>query len=125
MRGVRPTKGERAMPNGRSGGFLMGKTELEGLLRAQREDSTIGRPVAQRPTASLTSTSTSISAGAAIRMLKEFKPDDVWVEEQDRQYYIIHFDLHVEDAAEPNPYKWVIVGSESPLFDGLRRHHHA
>jgi hypothetical protein len=45
------------------------------------------------------------------------------VEEQDRIAYILHLDYEVQEHVEPQTWKWIIVSSESPLFNRLRASH--
>jgi hypothetical protein len=100
--------------NGRSGGFQIAKTSLEDLL-ATFVDPTIvvGHSPYRRP----------FAVADVLQLLQQFPSREVWIEEQDHRWYIMHLDWPVEAGAEPVAEKWVAVQTSSPLFDALRREH--
>ena len=111
------------MPNGHSGGFLIGRTDLEQLLHVLPKQSVLGRALAEpfpRPHSWV-----DVDAAAAIAVLGNFVGTRIWVEEQDHAWYILHLDQEVAKGGEPDTTKWIMVGPESPLFGPLRdRHQH-
>ena len=105
------------MPNGRSAGFMIRKVEFENLLRAFDEHVEIGRSLAPVIKArSVGATPVSLTIAGALAILREFKRSDVSLEGQDHSYDVIHFEPDVED---PDPERWIIVDSTSPLFRRL------
>jgi hypothetical protein len=96
------------MPNGRSGGFIIEKTDLAGLVNAM-PDST-GLTVAfggnwPRPT----------DASEVVRLLESYPSDRLAVEKQDHGWYIIH--------VSNQPVIWVTVFPESPIFPEMCERH--
>ena len=109
------------MPNGRSGGFLIRRTDLEQLLHALPHQSLLGRALAEP--LGPTHTWVDVDAAAAITVLSNFVGTRVWVEEQDHAYYVLHLDKEVQEGGEPETAKWILVSPESPLFGPLRDRH--
>jgi hypothetical protein len=99
------------MPNGRSGGFGLTKATLEQILCALPAIAVIGR----------STVSPGVDVSAVLRMVSEYPGDVIGVEEQDYRWYIMH--LEPGDVDPPNAEKWIMIGSESPLFKDLRREH--
>jgi hypothetical protein len=64
-----------------------------------------------------------IGSTAAMELLDSFRGDEVWVEEQDNSVYIIHLDMEAHEGGNPDPEKWIMVHSDSPLFGPLREFH--
>jgi len=109
------------MPNGRSGGFKVRSLELENLLGGFDDDVEVGRSLAAVRTArSMGATPVNLTVAGALAILREFERSEVWIEEQDYSYYVIHFESDVE---VPDSEKWIIVDSRSPLFAPLRQRH--
>ena len=54
-------------------------------------------------------------------MFEKFSGDRVWIEEQDHKYYIVHLDFGVDVEPDPNGAQWVLVRSDSPLYDSWRK----
>jgi len=92
------------MPNGRSGGFYLKREELEQLLKGCEDHVQVGKAIRRR----------LITTADLKEILSRWTDDEVPIEEQDGTWYIIQF----EDTNE-----WVVVNTESPLFDGLRHYH--
>ena len=112
------------MPNGRSGGFLISKDQLEQLLKGLGDQPVLGHALANRVDWPTSSPSwAEVDAAAARTMLSTFPGERVWVEEQDHTYYILHLDHEVQEHGEPEAGKWIVVRSESPLFGPLRECH--
>ena len=113
-----------AVPNGRSGGFLIDRADLLIVLESLPSTCEIGLQLdfGSRG-ASGEVLSTQVNAGAAITMLAALRWDRVWIEEQDHRRYIIHFDRSPITTDSVDDGKWIDVGPESPLFDGLRKAH--
>jgi hypothetical protein len=95
------------MPNGRSGGFVISKTDLAAALTAVSGAIAIGAVVRNRAGA-------DVDASEVSGFLQGHPLDVVAVEEQHRNSYIIHLG---ETAT------WVTVSSRSPLFAELKRRH--
>jgi hypothetical protein len=98
------------MPNGRSGGFVIEKTDLENLVRTFPGGTVIARIYTS------TAASRPIDASETDRLLHECTNDRIAVEEQDHLLYIIH--LHNEPEII-----WLSVGAERPIFLELRQRH--
>ena len=111
------------MPNGMSDCFRLSKRELGERLASIMPTQEVGYTLlfdgsgkdksqipARRPA----------DAARVLQMLEEFQPDDVFVEEQDGSYYVIHLDAdgHIDGT------KWVMVRDTSPLCGFLRERHH-
>jgi hypothetical protein len=112
------------MPNGRSGGFLISRMQLELCLEALPDGAVVGRSVASFiPGIRASQSSPGVSVPGTMAMLDAFGSDRVWVEEQDSSYYILHLDLEVHDSADPDPAKWITIQPDSPLFEALRQMH--
>ena len=90
------------MPNGRSGGFYLKPPELEQLLKQHNGEVVVGKTLNE-----------SVTASGMMRILGEWKRDEVPIEEQDHSWYIVHFP------------EWVTVDEKSPLFQGFRKAHAA
>jgi hypothetical protein len=112
------------MPNGRSGGFLVGRKEFAALLVGMPATSAVGPSVASAHRArSLGEPAVCLSAADTIALLATFGSDSVWIEEQDHKVYLIHLDRPVDAAGMPDAEKWIIAGPESSLFMVLRQMH--
>jgi hypothetical protein len=96
------------MPNGRSGGFPLEKADLVRWIAGIPPTVEIGRVTpGERPRS---------AAVAEVAALLESCPHDrIAAEEQDHAFYIIHL--------SNQPVVWVIVDSESPLFQNIRQRH--
>ena len=111
------------MPNGMSGCFKLSKRELRERVAAIIHSQDVGYSLRFDWSAKGTSQAparTPIDAARVLQMLEDFQGDDVFVEEQDGSYYVIHLDAdnHVDGT------KWVMVRDTSPLFAFLRERHH-
>ncbi len=110
------------MPNGMSGCFKLSKRELSEQLVSLVPRQEIGYSLRPRSAQGERQVPARNPADAArvLEMLEEFKGDDIFVEEQDQKYYVIHLDSddHVDGS------KWVMVRDTSPLFAFLRERHH-
>jgi len=96
------------MPNGRSGGFPLEKTDLVRWISEISPTLEIGRVMTgKRPQPA------TVADVAAL--LENCPHDRISAEEQDHAFYILH--------VRNEPIVWVIVGSESPLFRNLRQRH--
>jgi hypothetical protein len=98
------------MPNGRSGGFIIEKADLKSLLKTFPNDTVVARiirgPTRPQPADAL----------ETARLVDECPNDQIAVEEQHHQAYVIHL------SNEPKMI-WLSVGSEAPIFFGLRKRH--
>jgi len=102
------------MPNGHSGGFRMTKTSLEQLLGAfENPLLVIGYSVHRVP----------VTAADALRFIQEFAAADVWIEQQDHSWYVMHLDWPGGLSNDPVADRWVTVTKSSPLFQALRNMH--
>ena len=106
-----------------SDGFKLSKRQLAERLESLVPSREVGYTLQfQRPTQGERQVSARSPADASTvrELLAEFKGDEVFVEEQDRSYYVIHLDAddHVDGT------KWVMVRDTSPLFAFLRERHH-
>ena len=93
------------MPNGRSGGFCFKRGELEQLLGECENSAPVGKTVKN-----------AVTAHELRQFLNQWNGSEVWVEEQDHAWYIVHFSEREFD-------RWVTVGPDSPLFEAFRRQH--
>jgi len=109
------------MPNGHSGGFQIHKTDLEQLFKDLPGQSVIGSAMVRRPDGP--PSWADVDAAAAMSILSAFKGMEVWVEEQDAAWYILHLDHEVQERPEPQGEKWIVIASVSPLFGPLRDCH--
>jgi hypothetical protein len=109
------------MPNGRSGGFFIARRDLKAQFKALPFSEVVGHALTSPLKEQLNSSTSVVTAAAAAQMLDEFSGDQVWIEEQDHKYYIVHLDFGVDVEREPNAARWVIVRSASPLYDSLRK----
>lgn len=89
------------MPNGRSGGFLLGRAELEHLLSQHDDLTEFGRFVQGR----------AVTVFDVKRLLKKKKWGKVIIEEQEGSWYIVHLK------------EWVVVRGNSPFYQSLRSAH--
>ena len=85
------------MPNGRTGGFLVGRGELETLLRALPPDTVIGK-----------TNGTSVTAAQALISVAADPHEEILIEEQDHAWYLIHVS------------PWISAGATTELFQHLR-----
>ena len=97
------------MPNGRSGGFLIEKGDLKQLVQAL-PDSSVAKVIIHSPSLR------PADAFETAQLVDDCRNDHISVEEQDHKLYIIHL------SEEPQRV-WMMVGSETPLFLGLRQRH--
>jgi hypothetical protein len=101
------------MPNGRSGGFPIATVELKRLVRETADSESFGTLM------SFTDPSKprneSVKATEILRLVSECTQESVAIEEQDQTSYIIHL--------SNDPVVWVLVGPNSPAFDGLKQYH--
>lgn len=101
---------------------MIRNVEFENWLREFDEHVEIGRSLASVIKArSMGVTPVSLTLAGALAILREFRRSDVTLEEQDHSFYVIHLEPDVED---PDPERWIIVDSTSPLFRRLRERHH-
>ena len=91
------------MPNGWSGGFYLARLELEKLLAPLEDNSGIGN-----------TTKKPVTKAELTEILHNWNDDQLPVEEQDHEWYIMKF---------PDTKEWIVVTSKSPLFEGFRRYH--
>jgi len=97
------------MPNGRSGGFIIEKTELKNLVGAFPSATVVATKVEftrLRP----------LDALEAGRLIDECRNDRIAVEEQDHTGYIVHLSNEPEII-------WFGVVPDSPIFLELRQRH--
>ena len=106
------------MPNGLTGGFKIRRGELESLLRGFDQRVEIGRSLASvRDAQSTGAPPVNMTVAGALAILRESPRSDVWIEEHDYKSYLIQVELN------PDPEKWVIIDSTSPLFALFRERH--
>ena len=112
------------MPNGRSGGFLIQKTDLQQLLKEVPGHANVGLaitgPVDLR---SLSPPWSDMDAVQLMSLAAAFPGRKVWVEEQHATEYVLHLDDEVEQPGASDTTKWVVIPPDSPLFGALRRCH--
>lgn len=78
-----------------SGRFKLSKRELSDRVAAIMHSKDVGYTLRLERSVKSTSQAparTPIAAARMLQMLEDFEGDDVFVEEQDRSYYIIHLD---------------------------------
>ena len=82
------------MPNGRSGGFLIRKSDLEELLKKLADGTVAGNTVASliKERSSPSYPAEGCDTATLNEMLKAFDGRQVWVEEQDSKVYVLHLD---------------------------------
>lgn len=103
------------MPNGRSASFSVSRHDFEQLLNTIPSGTVVGKlklpsgPHGKR-------SSRTLDVLEARQLFAEHPRDRVFVEEQDRKFYIIHL------AKREGPTAWIVVREDSPLFAELRRH---
>ena len=97
------------MPNGMSDHFVVKRAELEQLIRQFEGEIVLGK-----------SKSCPITVSALGRLLQEWDGDETLVSEQDHTLFIVHFS-RPDKYADPHVHRWMTVGEESPLYEGLRR----
>jgi hypothetical protein len=98
------------MPNGRSGGFVIEKTDLKHLVKGLPGATVVAKIVANH------SRLRPADALEIARLVEECPYDRIAVEEQDHKFYIIHLSNEPELV-------WVMVASEAPIFLELRHRH--
>jgi hypothetical protein len=98
------------MPNGRSGGFVIDKADLEQLVKKLRDS------IATTRVNDLPSTHDSIDVLELARFIEDCPNDRIAVEEQYHSSYIIHL------SNEPEPI-WFAVAPDTPIFVELRERH--
>ena len=106
------------MPNGRSGALFIDKRELAGWLSGFAGTQIIGRALGSNPTGR----PAEVSADTVSAIVAAYPAERIAVEEQDRAFYVLHlyYPLNVDP---PDLEKWIMIGSESPLFEELRTRH--
>lgn len=100
------------MPNGRSGGFLIETAALKRLVSTVSDTTAIGQVVGGSPNPRIW----RADAAEVARVVEECPHEQVAVEEQDCQAYVIHL-------RNTPTVVWLVVHSESPLFVELRQQH--
>src|SRR5271157_2398110 len=98
------------MPNGRSGGFIIEKADLNRLVKNLPDAQYVCKIVKKSPRLQ------PADALEIARLVDECPKDRIAVEEQDDKFYVIHL------SNEPE-LLWLMVGSESPIYPELRRRH--
>jgi hypothetical protein len=112
------------MPNGRSGGFGILRSELQQLLNSLVDHAVLGHTLAALINARrLSRPAAGIGSTAAMELLDSFRGNEVWVEEQDNSVYVVHLDNEVHEDGDPDPQRWIIIPPDSPLFGPLREFH--
>ena len=99
------------MPNGRSGGFIIEKDDLQRLVKAMPEE--IGATAAF---GSGSTKSRSIAASEMAKLIERCPNDRLAVEEQDHSWYIIHISNEPEIV-------WVTILPKSQIFPEIRERH--
>jgi hypothetical protein len=92
------------MPNGRSGGFLISRADLEQLLRDVPSDAEIGKTLSSR-----------VTTAEFIRMLRKQRKNEIVIEEQDNAWYIVHLGVHLS--------AWITVDESSLVHSSFRKCH--
>jgi hypothetical protein len=101
------------MPNGRTGGFAVTRSELERLLKGLSSDAPIGKRF--HPCIA------PVSASELSGMLETHPVDSIGIEEQGYgSSYIIHLEINF-DKHEEHLERFVGVFSDSPLYQHLRQ----
>lgn len=85
-------------------------TELKELVKTVSHDVVVGKMTA------LGLPIRAASAAEVAQSIEECPDEHVAVEEQDKEFYVIH----LNNAPK---FKWLLVGSESPIFLELRQRH--
>lgn len=100
------------MPNGRSGGFPIEAVDLVRLIGGFSPGEPIGKLLDDSSSTKLrTADATEIT-----RLVEKCALERLAVEEQDHTFYVIHI-------SNEAPLVWVLVDSESPIFDELKQRH--
>ncbi len=98
------------MPNGRSGGFVIGKADLKNLVKTFPDDTVLARVFEGSAQPRLA------NALETTRFVDECPNDRIAVEEQHQSSYIIHLRNEPEII-------WLAVFSDEPLFLELHKRH--
>jgi len=102
------------MPNGRSGGFWIARSKLEGMLDDLARDCKVGI---------LGMTNATAHEVTRVLSKQDRQREKIPVEEQDHLDYIVHLGgidpVHGFDGMST----WLSVGAQSPLYPSLRRYH--
>jgi len=96
------------MPNGRSGGFIIEKADLNRLVKNLPDAQYVCKIVKKSPWLQ------PADALEIARLVDECPKDRIAVEEQDGKFCVINL------RNEPEPL-WFMVDSESPIFSELRQ----
>ena len=99
------------MPNGRSGGFIIEKTDLKNLVGAFPGATVVATLFERFPTPPR-----PVSPIEAARLVDECRNDRIAVEEQDHTSYIVRLSNEPEII-------WLVVVPETPIFLELRQRH--
>lgn len=103
------------MPNGRSVSFSVSRHDFEQLLNTIPTGTVVGKlKLLSGPHGE--GSSRALDVLEARQLFAEHLRDRVFVEEQDRKFYIIHL------AKREGATTWIVVREDSPLFAELRRH---
>jgi hypothetical protein len=106
-----------------SGSLGITKSELMALLTNHPDTAVVGVSAASLAAARRTGTAPEgATVSDLLRQLADFVGETVWIEEQDHSYYVMHL---AEEKAFGPPDKWIIVKSDSPVFQKLRDRHRA
>lgn len=101
------------MPNGRTGGFAVTRSELERLLKGVSSDALIGKRFHPR--------TTPVSASELGGMLETHPVDPIGIEEQNcGSSFIIHLEIEF-DKHEEHLERFVWVFNDSPLYQHLQQ----
>jgi hypothetical protein len=106
------------MPNGRSGSLHIDKRELVGWLSGFAGTRIIGRALSSKATGR----PAELSAEAVKAIVAAYPAERIAVEEHDRAAYVLHL-YYPLSMDPPDPERWILIGSESPLFRELRMRH--
>ena len=103
------------MPNGRSASFSVSRHDFEQLLNTIPSGAVVGKlRLLSGPHGE--GSSRALEVLEARQLFAEHLQDRVFVEEQDKKFYIIHL------AKREGATTWIVVREDSPLFAELRRH---
>jgi hypothetical protein len=112
--------------NGHSGGFEIPQSELRLLLTSLSDTTAAGLAVGAAIRAKRAgATPESATVRDVLQLVDEFPGENVYIEEQERSYFVIHLDQELRDGRDPIADKWIIVDSKSPLFSPFRERDHA
>jgi hypothetical protein len=113
------------VPNGNSGGFQLATAEFRALLDTFSDDDAIGGALRDDPEApgrTVHPSKSGISKREVVALLDRHTSDNIYVEEQDGAFYIVHLDVPKAEVYRDFRLHsaWVLINPDSPLYTSIR-----